>query len=411
MYSRILQFLRNFGVTEPLLGYLTNIILISIIIIFCLVGRYATNILINKLLSKYIKNNRFKFDNMLLKRKVFKRLSHLVPAIILNMFAGEFVKYQEIIERIVYIYIIVIIIAALDGFLNAINDYYNTLKISKHKPIKGFLQVSKIIIFAIGGIIIVANLMGESPLIILSGIGALAAVLMLVFKDSLLGLVAGIQISVNDMVRIGDWIEMPKYNADGDVIDISLNTIKVENFDRTITTIPAYALVSDSFRNWRGMQESGGRRIKRSIYIDVTSVKFCDDKMLEKFKKIKYIYEYINSKEKEIDEYNEKKSIDSSVMVNGRRLTNIGTFRVYIENFLQNNNKIHKDMICMVRQMPPGEHGVQLEIYAFTNDTNWINYENIQADIFDHIFAVAKEFDLRMFQEPTGYDMREGLRK
>mgnify|MGYP001425909292 FL=1 len=232
---------------------------------------------------------------------------------------------------------------------------------------------------------------------------------MVIFKDSLLGLVAGVQLTTNDMVRVGDWIEMPKYHADGDVIEISLHTVKVRNWDRTITTIPSYALISDSFKNWRGMHSSGGRRIKRAIHIDTSSIRFCTEEMIEKFRKIHLLTDYINRKEKEIEEYNEKNGIDRSVLVNGRRMTNIGCFRAYVENYLKHHPHIHKEMTLMVRQLAPGEHGLPLEIYAFTAGTQWTFYESVQADIFDHIFAVAPEFGLRVFQNPTGYDLQRLL--
>jgi len=237
------------------------------------------------------------------------------------------------------------------------------------------------------------------------------AVFLLIFKDSLLGLVAGVQLSSNDMIRLGDWIEMPKYGANGDVTDISLVTVKVENFDKTITTIPTYALISDSFKNWRGMTQSGGRRINRSVYIDTTSIGFCTDEMLEEFEKIEYLSDYIRSKRHEIVQYNLEKKIDTSNSVNGRHLTNIGVFRIYIESYLRNHPKIHKDMIQMVRQLPPGEHGLPLELYVFTNDTAWVTYENVQSDIFDHLLAVVPQFGLRIFQNPTGYDISQAVEK
>jgi miniconductance mechanosensitive channel len=271
------------------------------------------------------------------------------------------------------------------------------------------VQVAKILIFVVGIILVIAKLLDQSPVILLSGFGAMTAVLLLLFKDSILGLVAGIQLATNDMVRIGDWIEMPKYGADGDVVEISLHTVKVENWDRTITAIPSYALVSDSFKNWRGMQTSGGRRIKRSIYIDKTSVSFCTEEMVERFKKIQFLTDYISGKQKEIQEYNTGHCIDTSEPVNGRQITNIGTLRAYIENYLRNHPKIHKGMTMMVRQLQPTENGLPLEIYAFTNDTNWVNYEAIQADIFDHILSVIPSFGLRVFQAPSGHDMRTGL--
>jgi miniconductance mechanosensitive channel len=227
-----------------------------------------------------------------------------------------------------------------------------------------------------------------------------------VFKDSLLGLVAGIQLAANDMVRVGDWIEMPKYDADGDIIDISLNTVKVQNFDKTITTIPSYALISDSFKNWRGMQVSGGRRIKRSLFIDAKSIKFCTDEMIEKFKTIQFLTDYITSKEHEIAEYNARHKINLDNPVNGRALTNIGVFRAYMNHYLQHHPGISQEMTLLVRQLAPTENGLPLEIYAFTNDIRWDVYESIQSDIFDHLFAVAPEFGLHIFQNPSGNDFR-----
>jgi miniconductance mechanosensitive channel len=271
--------------------------------------------------------------------------------------------------------------------------------------------VAKIFIFFVGAILMISTLINQNPLILLGGLGALSAVLLLVFQNSILGLVAGIQLSANDMVRVGDWIEMPKHNADGDVIEITLTTVKVQNWDKTITMIPSAAFISESFKNWRGMQESGGRRIKRSIFIDVSSIQFCTEEMIERFKKIQYLKDYIEAKEKEIEAYNQEHNVDPSSKVNGRRLTNIGTFRMYIQKYLENHPRIHKDMTTMVRQLAPGEYGLPLEIYAFTNDVRWAVYESIQSDIFDHIFAAAPEFGLRVFQNPTGHDMREMLKE
>ena len=234
----------------------------------------------------------------------------------------------------------------------------------------------------------------------------MTAVVLLIFQDSILGLVAGIQLAANDMVRIGDWIEMPKYNADGDVIEITLTTVKVENFDKTITTVPPHALVKDSFRNWRGMQETGGRRIMRSIYIDTSSICFCSDEMIESYKDIEILKNYINSRYVEINEYNRTHEIDDKNPVNGRHMTNVGTFRAYIIEYLRNHSQIHQDMIQMVRQLPPKEHGLPIELYMFTKTTDWAEYETIQADIFDHLLAVAPLFGLRVFQNPSGYDLR-----
>ncbi len=310
------------------------------------------------------------------------------------------------IERAALSFVYLNVAFVLSAVLDAANDIYMTFPVSKARPIKGFLQIIKIVVYIIMGVLVISVILDKSPWILLSSIGALTAITTLVFKDSIMGFVAGVQLTTNDMLRIGDWIEMPKYGADGDVIEITLNTVKVRNWDKTITTIPAYALVSDSFKNWRGMHETGGRRIKRAIYIDVTSIKFCTPEMLERFKKIQLLTEYIENKEKEIEEYNEEHAIDTSLLVNGRHLTNIGTFRKYIEYYLENHPRVHKGLIRMVRQLSPDDRGLPLEIYAFVDNTQWVTYENVQADIFDHIFSVVDTFELRIFQKPSGNDMQ-----
>jgi miniconductance mechanosensitive channel len=386
--------------------YLAVIIMVLFIGIVCIIANFITKKVILRVITHIVNNTKYTWDNMLMERKVFRRLSHIVPAIIIYYFAATFPDYQHLIEKAAITYLIIVGLVIINSFLNACNDIYLTFEISKIKPIKGYIQVAKIIFFIVGGIVVIANLMGESPFILLSGIGALSAVLLLVFKDSLLGLVAGIQLAANDMVRVGDWIEMPKYEADGDIIDISLNTVKVQNFDKTITMIPSYALISDSFKNWRGMQTSGGRRIKRSLFIDTNSITFCTEEMIEKFKTIDYLSTYISNMESEIAEYNSKKEINRQNRVNGRALTNIGVFRVYITHYLQNHPGISQQMTLLVRQLAPTENGLPLEIYAFTNDIRWDVYETIQSDIFDHLFAVAPEFGLHIFQNPSGNDFK-----
>ena len=392
---------------DPVLtDFLAAIIMILFLVVLCIAANFITQKVVLRVITHIITNNKFEWDDMLLERKVFHRLSHIVPALIIYYFSSTFPDYQHLIEKGAMTYLIVVGLMVTNSFLKAFNDIYLTFEISKIKPIKGYIQVVQIIIFILGGIVVIAHWMGESPFILLSGIGALSAVLLLVFKDSLLGLVAGIQLAANDMVRVGDWIEMPKYEADGDIIDISLNTVKVQNFDKTITTIPSYALISDSFKNWRGMQVSGGRRIKRSLFIDTKSIKFCTEEMIEKFKTIQFLSEYITTKEHEIAEYNAKNEIDRDNPVNGRALTNIGVFRKYINTYLQHRPGISQEMTLLVRQLAPTENGLPLEIYAFTNDIRWHVYETIQSDIFDHLFAVAPEFGLHIFQNPSGNDFR-----
>lgn len=400
------NWLLDFELDPTIEKYLSVILMILFITVISIVANFITKKVVIRVLTHIIKNNKFQWDDILLERQVFHKLSHIVPAVIIYQFADAFPAFQGLIEKGAITYSIIIGLIVISSILDAVNDIYQTYEISKSRPIKGLIQVVNIVVVILGIILIIANLMGESPLILLSGIGALSAVFMLVFKDSLLGLVAGIQLAANDMVRVGDWIEMPKYGADGEIIDISLNTVKVRNFDNTITTIPAYSLISDSFKNWRGMQDSGGRRIKRSIFIDTSSISFCSKEMIEKFKNIDYLADYITAREKEIEEYNTKNKINRSNPVNGRALTNVGVFRAYITNYLRNHQSIHQDMTLMVRQLAHAENGLPIELYVFTNTVNWGLYETIQSDIFDHLFAVAPEFGLRIFQNPSGSDLR-----
>jgi len=397
------------GVDPDAAQWLSYGIVTVLVLLVCFVANWVAKKIVLKLLTLFITKNRIEWDDKLVEHGVFQKLSHVVPGVIIyyaSDFYADFPAIELLIEKTAFIYILLAMLFSLSAFLNALNAIYNTWDISKTRPIKGIVQVVKIVFFFIGGIVIIAILINKSPLILLGGLGALSAVLLLVFQNSILGLVAGIQLSANDMVRVGDWIEMPKHNADGEVIEITLTTVKVQNWDKTITMIPAAAFINESFKNWRGMQESGGRRIKRSVYIDVTSIQFCDDEMIERFKKIQYLRDYIENKLKELEAYNRAHNIDPSSVVNGRRLTNIGTYRVYIQNYLQNHPRIHKGLTVMVRQLAPGEYGLPLEIYAFTNDVRWVNYEAIQSDIFDHVLAVAPEFGLRVFQNPSGHDMR-----
>jgi miniconductance mechanosensitive channel len=403
-----LNFIRNrflgYGVDVAWVDPLSFATLIAFITFLCIIANFITKQVIIRFITHVVRKNKIKWGNILLERKVLRRLSHFVPAIIIYYFATTFPTYQKTIETLALTYIMIVALGVTNRLLSVFNDIYQTYEISKTKPIKGYIQVAKIIIIIIGTILVIANLMGESPIILLSGIGALSAVFMLVFKDSILGLVAGVQLSATDMVRMGDWIEMPKYGANGDVIDISLNTVMVQNFDRTITMIPSYALISDSFINWRGMQKNGGRRIKRALYIDMSSISFCTKKMIEHYKKIDILADYIVERESEIDDYNSANKIDRSNVVNGRALTNIGVFRAYISQYIQHHPGIHQEMTLMVRQLAPCEHGLPLEIYAFANSIQWAVYETIQADIFDHLIAVAGEFGLRIFQNPAGSD-------
>ncbi|MBB4824912.1 miniconductance mechanosensitive channel [Sporosarcina luteola] len=397
--------LENYGVDPTWVGPLAAVILILFIALLCIIANLISKQVVIRMITHFVRKNKYRWDNVLLERKVFHKLSHFVPAIIVYYFAAAFPAYQQkAIETLALTYMMIVAFSVTNRLLSVFNDIYQTYEISKTKPIKGYIQITKIMVIIVGTILVIANLMGESPVILLSGIGALSAVFMLVFKDSLLGLVAGVQLSATDMVRVGDWIEMPKYGANGDVIDISLNTVMVRNFDRTVTMIPSYALISDSFINWRGMQESGGRRLKRALYIDVSSIMFCTEEMIEHYKGIHILKDYLVHREREIEDYN--REIDRSNRVNGRALTNIGVFREYIHQYLLRHPGIHQEMTLMVRQLAPGENGLPIEIYAFTNTVQWTIYETVQADIFDHLFAIAGEFGLRIFQNPAGSDLK-----
>jgi len=319
-------------------------------------------------------------------------------------------KYEfaiTVIDIITKIYMIFTVLVVINSFLNALSHIYQNYEISKSKPIKGYIQAVKVVLFIIGGILIVASLLNKSPNALFVGLGTLSAVLMIVFKDPLLGFVGGIQLSTNNMIRIGDWIAMHKFGADGNVIDISLTSVKVQNWDKTITTIPTYALITDYFQNWRGMEESGGRRIKRSINIDMDSVKFCTPEMLSKFYKFQYLSKYVENKEKEIEKFNKQNNIDNEYLINGRRQTNLGVLRAYLKEYLHKNSNINDSMTFLVRQLQPTELGIPIEIYVFSKIQAWADYEDVQSDIFDHVLAIIPEFELRVFQNPTGKDFQK----
>jgi miniconductance mechanosensitive channel len=375
-----------------------------------LLGAWLAYLIIHRVLlvviHRIVERTKSTWDDALLHRKVFSRAAHLAPAIVISNTAGLFPPIQSEIERFASIYMIVIGIGVINGLLRAVVDIYQTFESARNRPIKGYIQVVQIIVWIIGAIIIISMLINKSPLYLLGGLGAMTAVIILVFKDSILGLVASVQLSNNDMVRIGDWIEMPQYGADGTVIDVTLHTVKVQNWDKTITTIPSYALISNSFKNWRGMEESGGRRIKRSIYIDMQSIKFCTEDMLKRFRRFQRIRDYIEIKLQELRDFNERHQVDTKELINGRRLTNIGTFRAYVAAYLRNHPMVHTDMTFLVRHLQPTEHGLPIEVYVFCKDQRWAFYEAIQADIFDHLLAVVPLFELRVFQRPSGADLR-----
>ncbi|MGI6622111.1 MAG: mechanosensitive ion channel family protein [Acetivibrionales bacterium] len=394
-----------YGFSDELSTYSSNAIAIIMIAALCVVTMVITKKILLKMLKIYISKSKNKWDDVFLKNRVFERIASILPAIIIHESAVLFPAAEVWIKRIAFSYIVFVVLMALYKIIDSIDDIYRQHDISKARPIKGYLQVVKIFFTIAAAIIVISALMDRSPLILLSGFGAATAVIMLIFQNSILGLVASIQLATNNMVQIGDWIEMPSHGADGDVIEITLHTVKVQNWDKTIVTIPPHALITESFKNWKGMHESGGRRIKRSIYIDMSSIRFCDEEMLSKLRKIQHLKEYIEERTAEIERYNREMGVDPSSIVNGRRMTNIGTFRVYIQSYLEHHPFINHSMTTMVRQLQPGEHGLPIEIYAFTNTTRWVDYEKIQADVFDHILAVVPEFGLKIYQSPTGSDI------
>ena len=383
-------------------GYMIWIWILAISFITYLITRY----IILRAISNLFRKTSTDLDDILIDKGLFNRLSYIVPLLIIYNLIALLPEYI-IVGRLVLASISVLILASLDSLISSINEIYSKSKYSNRLNIKSYLQILKLIINLFGIIIIVAVLSGKSPLYLLSGIGALTAVLMLVFKDTILSFVSSIQISSNDLFKVGDWVEAPQFGADGDVIDIALHTVKIQNWDKTISVIPTHKLIDSSFKNWRGMSESGGRRVKRSINIDMNSIKFCTDEMIGRYRKFDLIKQYIENKISDIDKHNTTKNIMDETLVNGRALTNIGTFREYISAYLSNHPKIHKDMTFLIRQLAPTENGVPIQIYIFINDTNWVSYESIQSDIFDHLLAISQEFDLRVFQNPTGNDFRK----
>jgi miniconductance mechanosensitive channel len=393
---------------NPILDYLIRG---GILLVAAAIAYFIANKILIRLIRRIAARTKSRWDDALVENKVFHRLSNLVPGLV--VYFGCWIAFPEsedlntMLVRIAMAYMIIVLLLSISALLRSVVVVYRTQEASKQRPIKGFVQTIEFVIWIVGMIAVVAMLMDQSPWKFLTGIGALSAVLLLVFKDSLLGLFASFLVTANDMVRIGDWIEMPKYGADGDVIDISLNTVKVQNWDKTISTIPTYALVADPVKNWRGMSESGGRRIKRAIHIDMHTVRFCTPEMLNRFERFEHVAEYLSNRRKEVESYNREHSVDTDLILNGRQLTNLGTFRAYVIGYLRSHPAIHPDMTFLVRQLAPTDRGLPLEIYVFSSDQVWANYEAIQADIFDHIIAAVSEFDLAVFQSPSGRDFRQ----
>lgn len=402
------HFISDLGIAEPYIIYFRLAFFLILLFISASILNLLTKKVFLKYLYKFFTNNSFKWDDSFVEKGVFNKLSRLVPALLIRavvpVIFSDFDKILPFIIRLTDSYLIIVTISISLAIVRVVEKTLVEQPAFRNKPLSSYFQGIKLLLYIVGFILVLSVILGRSPIYFLSAFGAMTAILLLVFKDTILGLVASVQISANDMVRVGDWVEMPKFNADGDVIDINLNTVKVQNWDKTITTIPTYYFITDSFKNWRGMQQSGGRRIKRSIHIDAHSVKLVDPELREKFKKTQLITQYIEERQKEIETFNQENNIDTSALINGRRMTNIGVFRKYIETYLKSHPRIKQDMTVMVRQLASDNKGIPMEIYCFTNTIAWVEYESIQSDIFDHLYATAVYFELNIFQEPGGKD-------
>ena len=375
-----------------------------------LIAALAVNWVLKKVLLRLAKP--FLDTRSLTADKAAARIATVIPLLMISR-GIEFVpglpdEIATILANIARACIVLSIAMAISKALDYVEEVYARRPDSKTRPIKGYVQVLKIGIYCAAAIMVVSVLIEESPLLLLSGLGAMAAVLMLVFKDTILSLVASVQLTSNDMLRVGDWIEMPHMNADGDVVDIALHTVKVQNFDKTVTTIPTHMLISQSYRNWRGMSEAGGRRIKRALHIDQNSVRFLSESEIGDVRRFRLLDDYLAAKDKELADWNKAELDGDANPVNARRITNIGTFRAYVIAYLKAHPRLNPDgFTLLVRQLQPTALGLPLEIYCFTHTTKWAEYESIQADIFDHLIAILPEFGLRLFQEPSGLDVRE----
>lgn len=402
----------EWGIISSSATVIDNTIILFLIIVITVGIDYLCRYIFLGMFKRLAKKTRNQWDDLIVERKIINKLMHMIPAILVYILLPLAFPPEEtptilaILQMICKIYIVAVALRFVNASLGIMYEVYNRKESLKNKPLKGFIQLLQVGVIFIGVIIIISIAIGKSPAALLTGLGASAAILMLVFKDTILGFVAGIQLSANDMLRPGDWITMNKYGADGTVIEVTLNAVKVKNFDNTITTIPPYALVSDAFQNWRGMSESPGRRIKRSINIDMNSVCFCTPEMLAKFRKISLLKDYIDDKQKELDTYNTEHHIDNSIRVNGRRQTNIGVFRAYLVNYLKSLPDVNKELTCMVRQLQPTDTGIPVELYFFSAIKEWVPYEGIQSDVFDHVLAVLPEFGLSVFQNVSGSDLR-----
>ncbi|QBQ42242.1 mechanosensitive ion channel family protein [Sphingobacterium psychroaquaticum] len=415
IFDWALDYVEKTGLHGGIAQFVTSFLLLIAITVGLLIVDFIVRKILRSLFVNIIKRTKTLWDDLLIEHKVLDNLSHIVPLMIAQqLLPVVFIDspiWSSFIFKTVTIFIVFVIYRLINGFLKTLRDILREKNAFIDKPLDSYLQVVQIFLIFIGLTFVFSIVTGSSPWEFLISLGAASAIFMLVFKDTILGFVASIQVSANDSVRVGDWIEMTKYGADGTVLQINLNNVKVQNFDKTIVTIPTHTLLTDSFKNYRGMQQFGGRRIKRAISIKISSIRYLTDEEINELKKIKLLKDYIEERQQEIAAYNEETQNDPRVMVNGRRITNVGTFRAYITRYAQNNPNIHQDRMLMVRQLPPDEHGLPLELYMFTTSTEWTFFENVMADIFDHLFAAIKFFHLEVFELPASDDLRGVMNK
>jgi miniconductance mechanosensitive channel len=396
------DYLTNLGVPKDIAQYVNALVLLCLTIILIYFVQGLVRRILRIALIRIIHNNKVDFFRHLLENRFPHFLALMAPLFIVKMAIPLiFANFYQLIKPLIVlsdVYLVLIVIWMTMSLIRSIGDDMRKRPAFRGKPIDSYLQIIRIVLFLVGAVVVFSNLTGKSPVAFFTAMGALSAVLLLMFKDTIMGFVASIQVTSNDMVRIGDWITMSKYGADGDVLQINLTTVKVQNFDKTITTIPTYALISDSFQNWRGMQETGGRRIKRAIHLKQSTIRFIEQEEIERFKKIQSLSSYIDHRQKDIEKNNAHNHADKSLLINGRNLTNAGLFRKYIDNYLAAHSGTHKKMTMMVRQLAPTATGLPIELYAFTGTVKWVDYEHIMADIFDHLIAATKYFDLEIYE-------------
>lgn len=401
------------GFSPEMASWITLAIDVFILVLIAILVDVLARKVILRFVQSIVAKSATEVDDVFFENRVFRGIAHVLPALVILIGAPIILKDFPValtyVTKFSYVLMVVAVVLVYNAFLNSIHVLLLRNPLFKDKPVQSYIQVAKLIGYLVAGVMIISALIGKSPVVVLGAFGAVAAVLIFVFKDTILGLVASIQISVNDLIRVGDWVSMERFGADGDVIDISLNTIKIQNWDKTISSIPTYLFTADSFKNWRGMEESGGRRVKRSVNVKISSIKFCDFQMIDRFSKFELIRDYISERGDEIAAHNQTLDSDAAYPVNGRHLTNIGVFRKYAERYISANTSTHQEMTKMVRQLPPTSEGIPIELYFFTKTTDWGEYEGIQADVFDHLLASVNLFDLEVFEKPTGADFNKFL--